>query len=85
MPRRSVAPTPDKRPRPFANASRALGRRVRLLRAKRAWSQRETAARIGVGVAHVRRIEAGLGNPSLALLLSIARAFGISIVALLRG
>ena len=85
MQRRSVPPTSDKRPRLLANASRSLGRRLRSLRAKRAWSQRETATRIGVGVAHVRRIEAGLGNPSLALLVSIARAFGLTITELLDG
>ena len=38
---------------------------------------------MGVEPAHVRRIEAGTANPSLALLVSIAKALGISVTALL--
>jgi len=42
------------------------------------------AKRIGIVPVTLRRIEAGLGNPSLSVLLSIARSFRISLPDLLR-
>jgi transcriptional regulator with XRE-family HTH domain len=57
---------------------------MRRLRTDRGWTLREASARIGIGVAHVRRLEAGLGNPSLRLLICAARAFGVSLTELLR-
>jgi transcriptional regulator with XRE-family HTH domain len=47
-------------------------------------TQRAAAARIGVGPPVVRRLETGRANPSLAILVSIARAFGIPLSRLLR-
>jgi DNA-binding XRE family transcriptional regulator len=60
-----------------------LGSRMRQLRATKGWTQRATADRIGIGAAVVRRLENGSANPSLAILVSVARAFGIPLKHLL--
>lgn len=38
-----------------------------------------TAERLGVVPVTLRRIESGVGNPSLAILFRIARTFGVSL------
>lgn len=63
--------------------SALLARRLRELRTERAWTIEEAAERIGVEPAHVRRIESGAANPSLAVLVSIAHAFGMPLSELL--
>lgn len=60
-----------------------LARRLRELRTARDWTIEEAAERIGVEPAHVRRIESGAANPSLAVLVSIAHAFGMRVSELL--
>ena len=67
----------------FRQASRRLARRVRALRQQKGWTQERAAERIGIEPAHVRRIEAGKANPSLAVLVSVARAFGLTVPELL--
>jgi transcriptional regulator with XRE-family HTH domain len=56
-----------------------LAAQVKRLRAARGLSQREAARLIGVGPLTLRRLELGTGNSSLAVLLSVARAFGVSL------
>ena len=56
---------------------------MRELRAESGWTVEEAAERFGVEPAHVRRIEAGRTNPSLATLVSIALGFGTDVVSLL--
>lgn len=60
-----------------------MGRRVRELRAESGWTVEEAAERFGIEPAHVRRIEAGRTNPSLATLVSIAHGFGTDVASLL--
>ena len=62
----------------------ALGRALQSLRRERGWTVEEAAGRFGVEPAFVRRIEAGRTNPSLALLVSIATAFGVRVEDLFR-
>ena len=62
----------------------ALGRAVLALRRERGWTVEEAAGRFAVEPAFVRRIEAGRTNPSLAVIVSIARAFGVPLETLLR-
>jgi transcriptional regulator with XRE-family HTH domain len=57
--------------------------RLRRLRVERGLSQRALAGLIGVGPPVVRRIEGGVGNPSLAVLVSVARALDVSLGYLL--
>jgi transcriptional regulator with XRE-family HTH domain len=50
---------------------------LRRLRDERGLTQRAAAERIGVGPLVLRRMECGSANPSLAVLVSAARAFDI--------
>jgi transcriptional regulator with XRE-family HTH domain len=56
-----------------------LAAHVKRLRTARGLSQRDAAKLIGVGPLTLRRLELGTGNSSLAVLLSVARAFGVSL------
>ena len=58
----------------FGRVAAQLGRQLRERRQKLSWTVEEAAERYGIEPAHVRRIEAGRTNPSLATLLSIADA-----------
>jgi ribosome-binding protein aMBF1 (putative translation factor) len=62
----------------------ALGRVLVALRRDRGWTVEEAAGNIGVEPAFVRRIEAGRTNPSLAVIVSIAKAFGVPLEELVR-
>jgi transcriptional regulator with XRE-family HTH domain len=64
--------------------ARVLGERLRRLRSQRGLTQRAAAARIGIGPLVLRRLERGSANPSLAILVSVARAFGIPLCRLLK-
>lgn len=66
----------------FRPVALALGRRVRALRLKREWTVEQAAEHFGIEPAHVRRIEAGRTNPSLAVLVSIARALAVPLAEL---
>jgi transcriptional regulator with XRE-family HTH domain len=54
------------------------------MRREHGWTIEQAAERFGVEPAHVRRIEGADANPSLAVLVSIARAFGLAVSDLLR-
>ncbi len=59
-----------------------LGRQLRERRQKLGWTVEEASERYGIEPAHVRRIEAGRTNPSLATLLSIADALSAALAEL---
>jgi transcriptional regulator with XRE-family HTH domain len=61
----------------FRRVATSLARTVRLLRRQKRWTVEAAAERFGVEPAYVRSIEAGRTNPSLAVLVSIASAFGL--------
>jgi XRE family aerobic/anaerobic benzoate catabolism transcriptional regulator len=63
---------------------RALGRRVRALRRRRAWSRDQLARRSGLSSRFLARVEAGDGNISVARLDDLARALDTTADALLR-
>jgi len=67
----------------FRRIALQLGHRVRELRQELSWTVEEAAEQFGIEPAHVRRIEAGRTNPSLATLVSIAHAFGKDVASLL--
>ncbi len=67
----------------FRRVVSQLARRVREQRAARKWTIERAAEHFGIEPAHVRRIESATANPSLAVLVSIAAAFGLTIAALL--
>jgi transcriptional regulator with XRE-family HTH domain len=60
-----------------------LGRRVKELRAERRWSLDAMAAASGVSRSMLSQIEREQANPTLAVTLRIARAFGLSLGDLL--
>jgi transcriptional regulator with XRE-family HTH domain len=73
------APAPD-----HAEAlNQHLGRRVKQLRAARGWSLEALANASGVSRSMLSQIEREQANPTLAVTLRIARAFGLSLGELL--
>jgi transcriptional regulator with XRE-family HTH domain len=68
----------------FRTLVKALGRFLLGLRRERGWTAEEAAGRFAVEPAFVRRIEQGRTNPSLAVIVSIATALGMTPDELLR-
>jgi transcriptional regulator with XRE-family HTH domain len=60
-----------------------LGRRVRSEREARGWTLEQAAEKFAVEPAHVRRLEAATANPTLSVLVSVARALGTTPTGLL--
>ena len=67
----------------FRRVAVQLGHRVRTLRLELGWSVEKAAERFGIEPAHVRRVEAGRTNPSLAPLVGIAHGLSTDVVGLL--
>jgi XRE family aerobic/anaerobic benzoate catabolism transcriptional regulator len=61
----------------------ALGRRVRLLRARRGMTRRILAAQSGVSERYISAVESGTGNGSILLLRALAQALNVDLRALL--
>lgn len=74
--RADPAPTPE-------GIHRHLGSRVKQLRAERGWSLEALARASGVSRSMLSDIEREQANPTLAVTLRIARAFGLSLGELL--
>jgi transcriptional regulator with XRE-family HTH domain len=82
----SGKPAPKKREKPEASAdsiTRHFGTRVRQLRGAKAWSLEELAAASGVSRSMLSQIEREKVNPTLAVTLRIAQAFGLGLGELL--
>lgn len=54
-----------------------IGQRIRRERLDRSLTQRELAEKVGVGVPHISKVEAGRESPSDELLGKIASEFGL--------
>jgi transcriptional regulator with XRE-family HTH domain len=61
----------------FRRVAVHLAKTVRALRRQKRWTVETAAERFGIEPAYVRSIEGGRTNPSLAVLVSIAAAFGL--------
>ena len=61
----------------------AIGRLVRLSRAKRGMTRRQLAQASGASERYLAQIEGGEGNPSVIMLASIAQALDVPIIELL--
>src|SRR5438067_13380805 len=61
----------------------AIGRLVRLARAKRGMTRRQLAHGSGASERYLAQIESGQGNPSVIMLSSIAQALDVPIIELL--
>lgn len=62
-----------------------FGRLLKERRAAQGLTQEELAARAGMSVPYLSDLERGRWNPSLAVLVDLARAFGIQLSELLAG
>ena len=60
-----------------------IGKAVRDQRVAVGWSQRALAARAGIGLASVSRIEDGKQSPTIDTLILIAKAFDIPVTDLI--
>lgn len=70
-------------PEPADALNRHLGGRVRALRSGRGWSLEDLARASGVSRSMLSQIEREEANPTLAVTLRIARAFGLTLGELL--
>lgn len=77
--RPSPGPPPAAAPDPTASLHRHFGARVKQLRAARHWSLEALAAASGVSRSMLSQIEREQANPTLAVTMRIARAFGMSL------
>jgi transcriptional regulator with XRE-family HTH domain len=60
----------------------SLANRLHAMRESRGWTLEELAERTGLSKAYLSRLEGGDRQPSIAALLTVATAFGVSIAAL---
>lgn len=61
-----------------------LGRRIRLLRAKRGWTQQQLADMTGIGRVHVSELENGKREAGLRMLEKLAATLGLTLSDLLK-
>jgi transcriptional regulator with XRE-family HTH domain len=66
----------------MASTKEEYGLRVRALRKKTGLSQERLADAIGVGRSHLWKIENGKANPTLEIIVKIARGLDISLAQL---
>ena len=64
---------------------RAIGRRIRELRAAKGWTQEELSHRCGLHRTYIGTLEGGRRNPAALNLRRLARAFGVTVSELLQG
>ena len=62
-----------------------LAVRIALLRARKGWSQAELGRQLGVSASAIGMYEQGRREPSLGLVVRIARLFGVTTDYLLTG
>ncbi|MCY4779437.1 helix-turn-helix transcriptional regulator [Sphingobacterium sp. UT-1RO-CII-1] len=61
----------------------ALGKKIRLLRHQKGWSQEDVAKRLDISIPAFSKIETGITDVNLSRLNQISRLFGLSLVQLL--
>ncbi|MFZ4861808.1 helix-turn-helix domain-containing protein [Sphingobacterium sp. Mn56C] len=60
-----------------------LGKKIRLLRHQRGWSQEDVANRLSISIPAFSKIETGITDVNLSRLNQISKLFGLSLVQLL--
>jgi transcriptional regulator with XRE-family HTH domain len=60
-----------------------MGRRLQVLRKQKGWSRRLLADKAGVSREYVRKLEAGLQDPTVGTLQRLARGLGVPVTELL--
>ena len=61
-----------------------MGRRLQKLREERDLSRQEVAERADISREYVRKLEAGLQDPTVGILQRLAKALGVPVTELLR-
>ncbi len=61
----------------------ALGKKIRLLRHQKGWSQEDVAKRLDISIPAFSKIETGITDVNLSRLDQISKLFGMTIVQLL--
>ncbi|TYR36601.1 helix-turn-helix domain-containing protein [Sphingobacterium phlebotomi] len=61
----------------------ALGKKIRLLRHQKGWSQEDVAKRLDISIPAFSKIETGITDVNLSRLNQISKLFGMSLVQLL--
>ena len=67
-----------------AMTSIQMGQRIGRLRKRKGWSQYGLAREAGISREHIRRLEAGVSDPTLGMLTKLARALGVKLVDLVQ-
>lgn len=62
---------------------KTLGKRIRLLRHQKGWSQEDVAKRLDISIPAFSKIETGITDVNLSRLNQISKLFGLSLVQLL--
>lgn len=60
-----------------------LGKKIRLLRHKKGWSQEDVAKRLDISIPAFSKIETGITDVNLSRLTQISKLFNMSVVQLL--
>lgn len=61
----------------------ALGKKIRLLRHQKGWSQEDVAKRLDISIPAFSKIETGITDVNLSRLNQISKLFGLTLVQLL--
>ncbi|NGM61430.1 helix-turn-helix transcriptional regulator [Sphingobacterium sp. SGG-5] len=61
----------------------ALGKKIRLLRHQKGWSQEDVAKRLDISIPAFSKIETGITDVNLSRLNQISKLFGLSLVQLM--
>src|SRR5690554_330617 len=62
---------------------KSLGKKIRLLRHQRGWSQEDVAKRLDISIPAFSKIETGITDVNLSRLEQISKLFGLTVVQLL--
>jgi transcriptional regulator with XRE-family HTH domain len=76
---------PIRNRRSASKAGQRLGKRVRAMRQRKAWSLEELAERAGMHVTYLSSVERGFRNPTLNVICTLARALGVTLSAFFKG
>lgn len=61
-----------------------IGRKIRLLRHQKGWTQEDVAVRLGLSIPAFSKLEAGISDINLSRLEKIADLFDLSVIQLLK-
>lgn len=78
-PQRTKRPSPARTHAATAALVRRLGKRLKALRTERGLTQAAAAGKAGITLGHLQVVERGTGNPTIAVLAALARAYAVDV------